>query len=285
MAAMKWMQCHGLVKVTRAKARGRRPQRQLFSLICLAAGAFTLSARGGEMPACLPPVIGIALVKGAKEQGVLLLDDRRTAKLEGLVWPAPDRDNPPHSLLKLSITTLRELVAGHRVLLHVRAPKLDRYRRLRVQALLEDGRWLQREVLRRGLARASIAPDRPECARELYAAEAEARTAKVGLWAIPEYRIRSPEALRWRDLGSFQIVEGRVVNAKVSGGRAYLNFGQNWRTDFTVTIAPADMKRFKAAGIDPYGYGGKRIRVRGWIDRLHGFEIEAASPDAIEVLK
>jgi hypothetical protein len=237
------------------------------------------------MPSCLPPVVGAALVKGVKEQGVLLLDDRRTAKLEGLVWPASDWNNPSNSFSVRSTATLRDLVAGHRVFLRVRVPKLDRYNRLRIQAMLEDGRWLQQEVLRRGLARASIAPDRPECARELYAAEAEARSANAGLWAIPEYRIRSPEALRWADLGSFQIVEGRVVNAKVSGGRAYLNFGQNWHTDFTVTIAPADMKRFKAASIDPYSYAGKRIRVRGWIDRLHGFEIEAASPDAIEMRK
>ncbi|MFL5237261.1 MAG: thermonuclease family protein [Rhizomicrobium sp.] len=237
------------------------------------------------MPSCLPPVIGAALVRGVKEQGVLLLDGRQTAKLEGLVWPAPDRDNSPNSFLARSTQTLHGLVAGARVILHARQPKLDRYNRLRVQVLLGNGRWLQREVLRRGLARASIAPDRPECARDLYAAEAEARRVNAGLWAIPEYRIRSPQGLGWRDLGSFQIVEGRVVNAKMSGGRAYLNFGQNWRTDFTITIAPADMKKFKTASIDPYGYAGKRIRVHGWIDRLHGFEIEASSPEAIEVLK
>jgi|KBSMisStandDraft_5_1062788.scaffolds.fasta_scaffold63797_2 micrococcal nuclease len=285
MAAMNWIQCHGLVSAAKVKAKSQRPQRRLFPLAWLIAGVFTFSAHSEEMPSCLPPVFGAALVKDAKEQGLLFLRDGRTAKLEGLVWPPHDRDNPSNSLLARLTAALQDLVAGQRVLLHVRQPKLDRYNRLRVQALLGDGRWLQREVLRRGLARASIAPDRPECARELYAAEAEARAANVGLWTLPEYRIRSPEALRWRDLGSFQIVEGRVVNAKVSGGRAYLNFGQNWRTDFTVTIAPPDMKRFKAANVDPYGYAGKRIRIRGWIDRLHGFEIEAASPEAIEVLK
>jgi len=71
---------------------------------------------------------------------------------------------------------------------------------------------------------------------------------------------------------------------KVSG-RAYLNFGRNWRSDFTVTISPDDMKTFRHAGVDPYAYAGKRIRVRGTIDRMNGFEIEVASPEAIEVLK
>jgi hypothetical protein len=142
MAAMKWAQGHDLVKVTRANAKSRRPQRQPFSLICLAASAFTLSARGGEMPSCLPPVVGAALVKGVKEQGVLLLDDRRTAKLEGLVWPAPDWNNPSNSFSVRSTATLRDLVAGHRLFLRVRVPKLDRYNRLRIQATLENGRWL-----------------------------------------------------------------------------------------------------------------------------------------------
>ena len=75
-----------------------------------------------------------------------------------------------------------------------------------------------------------------------------------------------------------------MLNAAVSGGRAYLNFGRNWRTDFTVTISPQDMKSFKADGIDPRKYAGKVIRVRGWIERLNGPEIEVAVPEAIQVL-
>ena len=74
------------------------------------------------------------------------------------------------------------------------------------------------------------------------------------------------------------------MNASVRAGRAYLNFGRDWRTDFTVTIAPEDLKAFRAANIDPASYAGKRVRVRGWIERMNGFEIEAAVPEAIEIL-
>ncbi|HEY1637364.1 MAG TPA: thermonuclease family protein, partial [Rhizomicrobium sp.] len=162
--------------------------------------------------------------------------------------------------------------------------KLDRYGRLRVQAMLPDGKWLQRELLRRGLVRMSIAPDRRECAPELSAAEAEGRGSAMGLWALPAYAIRTPESLHWRDLGTFQIVEGTVLSVKVSGGRAYLDFGRNWRTDFTVTIAPDDMKTFRRKEVDPYAFSGKTVRVRGYVDRLHGFEIEATSPESIEVI-
>jgi hypothetical protein len=282
---MKWLQCHGLVKVEGEYPSTARSLGPLFSFVCLAALCFFLPAKGEELPSCLPPVAGIVKVAGVRDNGVLVLDDHRTVKLEGLLWPAGERDGAPDSLVAGSAAALRSLVAAHRLVLHTKEPRFDRYDRLRVQAVIEHGEWLQREILRRGLARVSVAPDRPECARDLYAAEAEGRTAGLGLWASSAYRVRTPESLRWQDLGSFQIVEGQVVNAKVSGGRAYLNFGRNWRTDFTVTISPEDMKRFKAANIDPYSYAGKTVRVRGWIDRLHGFEIEAASSEAIEIVK
>ena len=55
----------------------------------------------------------------------------------------------------------------------------------------------------------------------------------------------------------------------MEGGRAYLNFGADWRKDFTVTIAPQDLKSFTAAGIDPRGYSGKMVRVRGWVQYLN----------------
>jgi hypothetical protein len=94
-----------------------------------------------------------------------------------------------------------------------------------------------------------------------------------------------PESLRWHDLGTFQIVEGTVQNVTVRSSRGYLNFGHNWRTDFTIVIQPRDMKAFRAADVDPYSYANRTVRVHGWIDRLNGFEIEAASPAQIEVVK
>lgn len=238
-----------------------------------------LAGRAADSPFCFPPIVGQTTVAAVQDNGVLVLRDHRVVKLEGLLWPAGEGDGTPPSLPARSVSGLRQLVIGRQIVLRARPPVQDRYGHLRAQAIFPDGRWLQREVLRRGLARVSIAPDRRECARELYAAEAEARRAQAGLWAVSVYTIRAPESLRWRDLGTFQIVEGKVVSAKVSGGRAYLDFGRNWRSDFTVTISPEDMKMFRRAGVDPYSYAGNTVRVRGWIDRLHGYEIEAAAPE------
>jgi nuclease-like protein len=172
------------------------------------------------------------------------------------------------------------------VTLAVVPPKEDRYGRLRAQIFLDDqsdDAWLQAAMLKRGLARVEIAPDRRECARDLMAIEAQARAARYGIWSNPAYAVRTPGNL-WRDGGTFQIVEGKVLTATLKDGRAYLDFGPNFRTDFTVTISPADMKAFKTAGVDPRDYAGKSVRVRGWVENHNGPEIAVAVPEDIEVI-
>ncbi len=240
----------------------------------------TFASPAAALTACLPPDGGKARITSVADNGVLILKGHRTVKLEGLLWPS-ERDAARR---RQATAALRQFASGHEIHLRVGMPKLDRYERLRAQVVLPDGTWLQQALLLRGLVRVSIAPDRRECAQELYAAEEKARNEGLGLWALPAYAVRHPESLHWSDLGTFQIIGGRVLNVKVSGGRAYLNFGRDWRTDFTVTIAPEDMKTFRHADFDPHSYAGKRVGVRGFIDRLHGYEIEAAAPEAIEVV-
>jgi hypothetical protein len=63
----------------------------------------------------------------------------------------------------------------------------------------------------------------------LLKAEDEARTAKRGLWADAFYRVRTSDALG-RDIGTFQLVEGKVAAVAVRRNRVYVNFGP--------TIAP-----------------------------------------------
>ena len=53
--------------------------------------------------------------------------------------------------------------------------------------------------------------------------------------------------------------------AEQVGGRIYLNFGDDWRTDFTVSVAPGDNNLFEEAGINLLSLAGQRIRIRGWL--------------------
>ncbi len=86
-------------------------------------------------------------------------------------------------------------------------------------------------------------------------------------------------------LDEFTIVEGRVLAVARTGRRTYLNFGADYRTDFTVAVAARDRGMFDDAGIDLAAYEGHIIRVRGWVDSLNGAMIEATHPEQIELVQ
>jgi len=217
----------------------------------------------------------------------LVLADGRAVRLEGVILPAGDRDHAPNYLADQALAGLTDLARNRDVTLAVFVPKEDRYGRLRAEVFFPgatDEPWLQIALLRRGLARVTIAPDRRECAPELYAAEAYARRKHYGIWSSGFYDVRTPDEIGGF-IGTFQIVEGKVLSARVKDGRAYLDFGRDWRRDFKVTISPDDMKRFRDTGVDPRTYEGLTIRARGFVDELGGPEIEVASPEGIEVVQ
>lgn len=243
------------------------------------------SVSAQAMPQCVGPV---ALAKAHfirvdKKTGALEFAGGTTVHLEGIRLPAGARDRAPMSYAARALSEIEDVARSGAVTLAVTPPRLDRYRRLRAQAFVGE-HWFQADLLERGLARVSLAPDRTECASELRAAEAEARQKKKGLWAWPGYAVRSAQNVR-RDVGTFQIVEGSVLSATVKNGRAYLNFGNNWRTDFTATVDPDDMANFRRAGVDPRAYEGQTIQVRGWVQWHYGPEIEVPNPQSIEVIK
>jgi micrococcal nuclease len=256
----------------------------LIAVACLTARP----ALGMSLAPCAGPVEASGVeVSRVEKDGVLVLADGRAVRAEGLLLPAGARDHAPSFFADQAVSLLSDLSAGRRVTLAMQVPKEDRYGRLRAQVFFterSDEPWLQIAMLKRGLARVLIAPDRRECASELYAAEAEARRKGYGIWMSQAYAVRMPDDLGGT-LGTFQIVEGKVLSAAVKDGRGYIDFGTDWRKDFKVTISPDDLKRFRDIGVDPRTYAGLTLRVRGFVDQLSGFEIEAASPQAIEVIQ
>jgi len=228
--------------------------------------------------------IHAAHIMRVESNGVLVMTDGRALKLEGIRMPSGVQDHAPQALADEARSELDELAKGRELDVHAVWPKEDRYDRVRGQIFTEDGKWVQLELLRKGLARVEISPDRGECYRELYTAEAEARRAGLGIWANTAYAQRQPDSIK-SDVGTFQVVVGRVTSAAESDGKVYLNFGQDVRRDFTVVINQGDMKTFKFMGVDPLGYGGKLVRVRGVVQTLNGPAIAVGNPKQIELLQ
>jgi hypothetical protein len=202
-------------------------------------------------------------------EGGFLTDDGVEVRLSGVL--ATD----------IASTALSEVLRSGPLTIAAK-PEPDRYGRV-LGNVFASNVWVQSELLRRGEVRASPDLANGPCANLLLKAEEEGRRARAGHWGDGTFRVLTPEGLRNRT-GTFQIVDGRVVSATVTMGRAYINFGPDYRTDFTVTVSPDDMRSFRRARFDVPGLSGKRIRVRGWLEFYNGPEMEVATPAAIEVL-
>jgi endonuclease YncB( thermonuclease family) len=234
------------------------------------------------LPACAGGVeIARARIVRVEQNGALILADGRALLLEGIRLPLGATDHAPQSLADEARATLLAAARAAPVTAAATPPKQDRYDRVRVQGFSDQ--WLQRLMLEQGLARVAISPDRSECAGELYSFETAARRAGRGLWANNAYHIRTDRD-DWRpDIGTFQVIEGKVGRVTVRDGTTVLDFGSDGRSGLLVSIAGNDRRGFR--GEDLQALNGKRLRVRGIVQDSNGRPMIAiANPAQIEIL-
>ncbi len=210
----------------------------------------------------------------------------REVRLVGIQAPKLPLDRPNFRKWPLADQAhdrIAELSAGRSFQLKFTGRDRDRHGRLLAHMFRDDGLWLQGAMMQAGLARVYTFADNPAFADALLELERAARTDERGIWGHPYYVIRTPTEVRY-DIGTFQIVEGSVLKAARVGQWVYLNFGPNWRTDFTVSVNANDLASFEAAGLDPPRMSGARIRVRGWVEDRNGPMITLDHPQPLEVI-
>lgn len=213
------------------------------------------------------------------------LDSGLRVRLAGIQAPALARDGKPAwpRATESSVAT-GDFALGRTVTLHYADDRRDRWRRALAHVVRDDGAWLQGHLLERGHVRVRTWPRTATGARDMLDLERTARANRQGLWGDRFYRVRNP-AETWGDLDSWQIVEGRVVDAAVVRGIAYLNFGLDWRNDFTFRLEGDARRAFKRAGIDVTDLAGRRVRGRGWVYPTNGPMIDLTHPAQLEVLE
>jgi endonuclease YncB( thermonuclease family) len=249
------------------------------SAICFAAfmpGAHAEEPELGCSAAKLMP----AMAERALSGNTIALSDGRRVRLAGVVVP----QSPAFEATARD--SLQALVGDAPVFLGDASAVPDRHGRIVAQVFLDDGRrWVEGELVRTGLLRVFTLRDERSCAGALLAAEAAARAVRAGLWADPEFAIRQADDSSLSGAGGqYQIVEGEVLSTGRTAAAAYLNFGRNWSTDFTVTVNMADAKLLESEGLEIDALAGRRIRVRGWLSVKDGPAMRVDHPEQIEVL-
>ncbi len=240
-------------------------------------------------PRPAPEPVAAGTVAEIVDGDTLVLEGGVQVRLVGIQAPKLALGRPGFTAWPLAEEAKAELVrltAGKLLALAYTGQKIDRHGRLLAHLSDQRGTWIQGAMLQAGMARVYTFADNRGRAGDMLAIEDAARRARRGIWGHPYYRLRQATETP-QSVGSFQIVEARVVEATRVGGNLYLNFGADWKSDFTVFVARGQLRAFAAAG--PANdvaelYRGQLVRVRGWIGRRNGPMIEATHPEQIEVL-
>lgn len=264
--------------------------RSRFAALVLALSAAGLQPAAADCD-LVPQRTGV--VAGVIDGETFALEDGGEVKLLGLLAPATPRwwkQTEPWPPTGAAKRELARLLDGQEVELRLDARQKDRRGHWLAQVFVTRGGdkiWVQSHMIENGFARAHSFSDNRACQRELQQREAVARAEAKGLWRRRAYRVADaarPDALKPR-VQTFQIVEGVVLGVGQTSRWTFLNFGSDRRRDFTVAIAARDAKAFAGSDVPLEALAGRRVRVRGWIERWNGPVIKVTHPEQIEVLE
>jgi micrococcal nuclease len=184
---------------------------------------------------------------------------------------------------------LSDLVLGKSVQLAYGGRRTDRYGRHLAHLFLssnEGSTWVQGALLASGVTRAYGLPGNFVCAMELRAHERQAQLERRGLWTMPVYQMKSaadPKSLMFRR-GQYEIVEGTIASISRTKSAIYLNFGRDWKSDFTARIDGALIAADPSFDAALSTWEGRHVAVRGWIERRNGPMITLQDLSQIEDL-
>jgi len=195
------------------------------------------------------------------------LSDGRIVRLYGITTK-PDES--------AAVRFLQEWVRDKDLKLQSAPQSPDRNNNIVAQLLDDKGASAQKALIDAGLARVFTLPGNADIAPELLTAEAASRKAKRGLWH-DEYKILDADTVK-DAMNSFAIVDAIVVNVATAKGVMYVNFGADWKTDFTLSLAPVLAKQMN---VDDWV--GKEIRVRGWVYEKNGPMIAVTHAEQVEL--
>ncbi|MCX5477590.1 thermonuclease family protein [Kaistia geumhonensis] len=250
------------------------------------AGAMVHGAAAED--ACAGQAAEQATVAAVLDGATLALDSGRIVRLAGILAPEPPlgRDAEEWPIATAARTALGSLALGRAVTVAATPAGADRYGRgVALVGVVDGPASLSEAMVAIGLARAMPAGEAPSCLAALFSREREAREKRLGLWAEPYYAIRAARdpALAERE-DAYDLVEGRILSVGERGPTAYLDFGRDWRTDFTAVVSGPAGEALAARGVPVSSLEGRRVRLRGWIEQKDGPSLRITDPGQLELL-
>lgn len=203
------------------------------------------------------------------------------------IW-GDGRDHPAATRFAEAAARTLEAVAARRTAhLYYGGLERDRHGRALAHVFLHDTEgdvvWAQARLVDAGLAHVASTLRNRRKAEALLRIEAGARRANRGQWADPWRALVTAENAGDR-AHRFGVIEGVVRQTADVRGTVYLNFGEDYRTDFTIQLDSKALRLFRSEGRTPLQLQGRSVRVRGWVDLYNGPFISVTHPEQLEVL-
>jgi hypothetical protein len=203
-----------------------------------------------------------ATIKNISNDAIIILESGKL-ELAGIIIPPP--------VMSYAVALLNKHV-GEEVELQFGKLEKNRYGNYLAQTPLQN------ELLAAGLAVVYTSADNNLNADAMLTTEQKARDAKLGIWQNPDYQIVASDNAGDVARNKFCIIEGVVTAVKKTKEMTYINFGEDWKNDFTVGISKENTRAFG----DVQNLVGKKVRVRGWMGKYNGPFVEVYSKENLE---
>ncbi|MDR4516275.1 MAG: thermonuclease family protein [Nitrosomonas sp.] len=213
-------------------------------------------------------------VKSVYDGDTIILENGQRVRLLGINTPEIEsrhRANEPGG--EAAKEWLQNQLHGQKVYLEYDLEKHDKYKRSLAHVFLSDGKHINLELLKNGLAFVSIIPPNIRHADMFNQAQQHAENRKLGIWGLPHYQARSLSQISSNDKGWKRYI-GTPQKIQQRRKFTYLVFDER----VNIRISNDNLKLFPALET----YLGKTVEIRGWISRRsEKFSFEIHHPSAL----
>lgn len=171
------------------------------------------------------------------------------------------------------ILFLKESLIGNEIEYWSKNNKTDRHNRI-ISQINMNGKWLQCSILKSGDSIASPSPLSKDITDDLYKCEKLNNIA---------FFVSTNDAYKF--IGDYKIISGKIYSTYQSKKNLYINFDEDWKTDFSIMISNNIAKEFKPEQLTKLTTTGKTIRIRGRIEKYNGPIIKLTHLKQIEFLE
>lgn len=223
----------------------------------------------------------------------VLLKDGKIVRLLGLEFPLDTALKEAEEPFMAKERLEKLIPDGTEIMIYQRRAQSSDTKRGRVNRMghllahvvrKDNEQWINGTLIAEGLAWAMTDAANPEMTEQLYTLENTARANARNIWSKESTNgLLNADTASQGD-GQYRVVEATVLRSATAKNNLYLNFGRDWRDDFTVQISPTLRKALARRGTDPMSLSGKTIRVRGWIRNWNGPYMELETAERLEIV-